>query len=120
MGMAWQVLRPSGLREAELAMASAAEVRLSTDDSGGGAWEEQRHGAAIPEWAWSSAVERRGSRLARVGKGKAVTDVLWSSGGSAAACAHGGRPLRVLVLAGAAVKKKKEAWGQSEQRLYIG
>ena len=77
-------------------------------------------GAGHSTTAWSSAVERRGSRLARVGKGKAVTDVLWSSGGSAAACAHGGRPLRVLVLAGAAVKKKKEAWGQSEQRLYIG
>jgi len=61
-----------------------------------------------------------GGDAARVGKGKAVTGALWSSGGSAEACAHGGRPLRVLVLAGAAVKKKKEARGQSEQRLCTG
>ena len=55
-----------------------------------------------------------GPRLARVGKGKAVTDTLWSSGGSAEACTHGGRSLIVLVLADAAVKKKKEAREQSE------
>ena len=59
-------------------------------------------------------------RLASAGKGMAVSDVPWSSGDSTEACGHGGRPLRVLVLAGAAVKKKKEARGQSEQRLYTG